>query len=148
MTIKEKLEVDLREAMVNRDELVVSVLRLVKSAIHNQEISKQKKDKGLSDEETLQVLMTEAKKRRDSISLFRQGEREDLASQEEKELKIIEKYLPMQLAEEEVRKIVQEVVAKSGEDKNFGKIMGAVMSQVKGQADGTLVSRLVKETLK
>jgi hypothetical protein len=147
MTTNEKLAVDLKEAMINRDELVVSVLRLAKSAIHNQEIAKQKKDKGLNEEETVQVLMSEAKKRRDSIEAYTAGHRDDLASQEAKELKIIEKYLPSQLSEVEIKKIVEEVVAKSGDEKNFGKIMGAVMARAAGRADGTVVSKAVKAAL-
>jgi uncharacterized protein YqeY len=146
MTLLEQITADLKEAMARRDELVVSVLRLIKSAVHNQEIAKMKKDKGLTAEEVLEVIATEAKKRRDSIDAFAKGGRDDLVSQETKELKIIERYLPKPLAEDELSKIIKQVIAASA-DKNFGKIMGQVMSRVKGQADGTVVAKLVKAAL-
>jgi uncharacterized protein len=146
MALLETILTDLKAAMVKRDELTVSVLRLIKSAVHNQEIVKMKKDKGLTDDEVLQVVMSEAKKHRDSIEAFAKGGRDDLVSQETKELKIIEKYLPQQLSEEAVATIVTEIVSGAA-DKNFGKIMGQVMARVKGQADGTMVSRLVKAAL-
>jgi uncharacterized protein len=148
MTLLEKITADLKAAMTARDELTVSVLRLLKSAIQNQEIAKGKKATGLNEEEVQQVATSEAKKRRDSIEAFTKGGRDDLASQEAKELKIIESYLPQQLSEEEIGKIVQEVVAASAGEKNFGKIMSQVMARVKGQANGTVVSRLLKEALK
>jgi uncharacterized protein len=147
MTTLEKINDDLKTAMSKREELMVSVLRLIKSAVHNQEIAKKKKEKGLTDEEVIQVVSSEAKKRRDSIDAFQKGGRQDLVDQEQKELAIITTYLPQQLSEEVITKIVQEVVVGSPDEKNFGKIMGQVMARVKGQADGTLVSKVVKATL-
>lgn len=147
-SMQERIEGDLKEALVKKEALKVSVLRLLKSAIHNQEIAKKKKDKGLSSEETRQVIFSEAKKRRDSIEAFQKGGREDLVAKEQQELKIIEAYLPRQLGEDEVKKVVQEVIDSFGDgERQFGQVMGQVMARLKGQADGALVSKVVKESL-
>lgn len=148
MSLFEKINRDYKSAFTKKDEFSVGVLRLIKSAIQNEEIAKKKKDSGLSEEEVLRIFLSEAKKRRDSIEVFTKGGRIDLAAKEQRELDFITTYLPKQLSEEEVKKIVQEVVASLGEGiPNFGAVMGKVMARVKGQADGTVVSRLVKEQL-
>ena len=103
----------------------------------------------LTDEEVLEVITSEAKKRKDSIEQFTAGDRPEMAEQEKKELEMIQKYLPEEMREEEVKKIVEKVISEMGEvlPSQFGQVMGKVMAESKGQADGTVVSKLVKETL-
>jgi len=145
MEIKKRLEQDIKEAMSGNDKLKLSTLRIIKSEIHNKEISK-KKD--LTGEEIVGVFNTEKKKHQDSIDAYKKGGRDDLMAKEQKELEIIESYLPEQMSEEEVNKVVQEVVSNiSDEDKQFGKVMGQVMAKVKGKADGQLVNKIVKDSL-
>jgi len=146
MNIQQRIEGDLKKALTSGDQIVVSTLRMLKSAVHNKEISQKKKK--LSDEEIQKVLTSEKKKRQDSIDAFRKGGRDDLVAQEEKESKIIEQYLPEQLSEEEIKKVVQGIMTgMNDEEEQFGKIMSQVMAKVKGQADGRVVSRAVKEAL-
>ena len=164
MALKGNIRENLKEAVKNREELKSSVLRLLLAAIFNKEkekrykLSKEKpefeekdleKESQLVDEEVIEVISSEIKKRKESIELFEKGEREDLVEKETKEKEILEKYLPEQLPEEKVKKLVQEAIAKTGakEIKDMGKVMQEVMPKVKGKADGSLVSRIVKDLL-
>ncbi len=143
MNLKDKIQEDLSGAIKAHDETRVSVLRMLKAAVMKFEVSgKQKKD--ASDEEVLQIIGKEAKQRKESIEAFRKGGREDLVSKEETELKILQNYLPQQLTEEELKKIVREVIAQTGAHGkgDFGKVMSAVMGRVKGRAEGTMVSKV------
>ncbi len=127
----------------------VGVLRLLVSALNNKKIEKQVKEGGeaeLKDEEVLEVVGKEAKKRKEAIALFLEGGREDLASKEESELKILGVYLPTQMAEADVRKIVEKVVA-AAPVKDFGQIMKEVMKELKGKADAGLITKILKEEL-
>jgi len=103
----------------------------------------------LTDEEIIEVISAEAKKRRESIEGFQKGNRQELADKEKKELEILEKYLPEQLSQEELKKLVQEAIAKVGakEMRDMGKIMQELMPKIKGKADGSSVSKAVKELL-
>lgn len=133
-----------------KDELTVSTLRMIKSALANKKIEKLiAKEELLPDEEVLTVLKSEVKKRLDSIQSYQAGNRQDLAEIEQKELEIINKFLPEQLSEEAIRAAVKKVLADLGNLglAGFGKIMGAVMAETKGAADGTIVSKIVKEEL-
>ncbi len=147
MKILEQLDIDFNQALKKRDELVVLTLRQLKSALVNAEIAKKRQK--LTDEEIIKVLKSEVKKRREAIELYRKGGRNDLADKEEKEIEIVSKYLPAELGAEEVRKKVKEVIAQvgAGGPTDFGKVMGMVMKEFKGQADGTLVNQIVKEEL-
>jgi uncharacterized protein YqeY len=144
--LKEKLSSDLKEAMKAGDAAKRDLLRMLTSAVKNKEIEKRVE---LTDEQVLEVLASEAKKRKESITQFVAGNRQDLADKEQAELAIISTYLPAQLGEEEVQKIVQETVAELGikDPKEMGKVMSAVMAKLKGKADGALVSKLVKDAL-
>lgn len=147
MNLKEKILADLKIAMQAKNELEVSVLRMLLSAIRNKEISlRSGEDVSLSDEQTQEVISSEIKKRKDSVSSYQEASRKDLADKEESELKILEKYLPEQLSDDELKLIVGKVVSES-DDNNFGKIMGQVMGLVKGKADGNRVSQAVKDLL-
>lgn len=147
--LKNKIETDLKEALRAGDSLRVSVLRLALAAIANKTIALVKKDVGLSDEEVSDVLRTEIKKRKDSVEQFRSGGREDLAQKEEKELQILQAYLPPDLAQAELERIVAESVREAGVSgpQDFGKVMKQAMSVLKGRADGSRVSEAVKKAL-
>lgn len=138
-----KLQEDLKQSQLARDEVKVSTLRMLLSEIKNSEILKQKE---LTDDEILQVTTREAKKRRESITSFRSGNREDLALKEEAELKILKEYMPTQISDEELTKLVKETITELGANsiQDMGNVMSVVMGKVKGQADGGRVSELVK----
>lgn len=160
MGLKEKINQDLKEALRNKEELRLSVLRMLISAMNNKMIEKRtrlsksgiaeaelEKSSELSEEEILEVIRSESKKRRDAIEGFSKGGRQDLAEKESQELKILGNYLPQELSDEEVEKIVKEVVAGIGAvtEKDFGKVMGGAMKRVKGQASGDRVRAIVKK---
>lgn len=145
--IKAKIEADLKQALKNREQLKIPILRLLLSDIHNQEIE----NRGpLAPEQEQEVLLRSAKKHQDSIAQFRSGGRDDLVEQETGELQIIQSYLPEQLSEAEIRKEIQAAIAavKGAGAKDFGKVMSAVMAKLKGRAPGQVVSQIVKEELK
>ena len=151
--IKERIKEDLSLSIKRKDKKTCSVLRMVLSAIlsrekeYNYRIRKEKpeaEDIDISDEEALAVIFSEFKKRKDSISEFEKGKRDDLVQKEKEEIEILEKYLPKQLSEKEIREVVEKVVKETS---NFGEAMSKVMLELKGKADGSLVSKIVKETL-
>lgn len=152
--MENKIREDLKQAQLSRDAVRVSTLRLLLSEIANFRIQKKAPVQSgqiepLSDDDIVQILQKEAKKRKESIESFKKGGREDLASKEEAELAIIGGYLPRDLSNEELTKMVEDVInnlgAKSLDDS--GRVIGAVMGQVKGRADGGRVSSLVREKL-
>jgi len=147
----QKIKEDLSKALKSGDTLRISVLRMVLSSLHNKEIEKKGKNQNseLTEEEIIEVLKREAKKRKEAIETYLKGNRNDLADKEKKELEIIIAYLPKQLSEEEIKKIVQEAIQKLGaqSEKDFGKVMGFLMKELKGKADAGLVSQIVKESL-
>ena len=144
--IKEQIETDLVEAMKAHNDEVVSVLRMVKSAIQNSEIQK-KQD--LKKEDILAVIQNQVKQRQDSIDMYEKGNRPELAEKEKSEIEILKEYLPEQMDEEEIRAIIQKAVSDTGAAsiQDMGKVMGQIMPQVRGKADGGLVSKIVKEEL-
>ncbi|MFH1462642.1 MAG: GatB/YqeY domain-containing protein [bacterium] len=154
MPLKEDILRDLNSAVKEKRELEVLVLRQLSSAFLNKEKEKrfksgEKKDVQLEGEEALEVVSAEVKKRREAIIEYEKGKREDLSEKEKKELEILEKYLPEQLSEEEVKRLVKEAVDRVGakDMKDMGKVMQELMPKVKGKADGVLVSKIVKELL-
>ena len=146
MGLKETLENDLQEALRSKDERRKTTLRLALAAIHNAEIAK---GKALEEGELLAVLSKEAKQRRESAALFADGGREDLVDQEKKELEILTEYLPEQLSEAEIEARVREVIDEVGATSaaQMGDVMRVLMPQMKGKADGQLVSTMVKRIL-
>ena len=146
MSLKNQIQDDLKSSMKSGDEIRRGVLRMLGAEIKNSEIVK--KD-ALDDEEVLKVIFKSAKKRRDSIEQYKKGGRNDLAEREEKELEILEKYLPEQINEEEIKKVIREAIKETGAAgvSEFGKVMGIAMGKLKGKADGNLVGRIVKEEL-
>jgi uncharacterized protein len=151
MSLQQKILDDLIRAMKSRDEALTRVLRSVKASLLEKEISTRKggKSASLSDEHTTEVLVKAAKQRKDSLTQFRDAGRDDLADIEEAELAIIEHYLPKQLTEQEIRQLAEVAVAETGatSPQDMGRVMGVLMPQVKGKADGALVSKIVRETL-
>jgi len=141
---------DLKKAMLGKEEETVAALRLLISALHNKEISLRKKGKAeLANEQVVECLKSEVKKRKDSIIAYQQGQRQDLVQKEEKEIEILEKYLPKQMGDKEIEKVVKEVIKSISEAslKNFGQVMGLAMTKVKGRVDGSKVSEIVKKIL-
>jgi len=147
MNLRDKIKNDLKDAMKSGDNVTRDVLRMLNSDIKNVEIDLKKE---LADDDVVKIIKRNIKSRRDSIEQYKKGNREDLAVQEEKELKILEKYMPEQMNEEEIRKIVIDIIKKSEAlgASDFGKVMGVVMRETKGIADGNVVSRIVKEELR
>ena len=150
--LKEKIQNDIKEAMKAKDELKLSVLRMLSSAVKNRELEKRAKSgkvEELSEEEVLASIRSEVNKRRDAIVEFEKGGRQDLADKESAELKILEAYLPQELSDEEVEKMVKEVISGLGEVtiRDFGRVMQEVMKRLKGQASGDRVSSAVKKAL-
>jgi len=164
MVLKQKIQNDLNEAVLGKEELKSSVLRLLLSAINNKETEKRtkiwkekpttpvedlEKESQLTDDEIINTISSEIKKRRESVDLFEKGGRHEAAEKERKESGLLGAYLPEQLSEEELKKIVKIAIEKTGakEMKDMGKIMGIVAPQVKGRADGGLISKVSKELL-
>lgn len=146
MNLKERLTEEMKTAARAKDKLRLSTIRLVRSEIKNREIALQHE---LSDDEILKLLATMVKQRKDSISQFKKGGREDLAAKEELELEILGVYLPEPLAAVEIEAIVKTVIAETGAagKKDMGKVMQAVMARVAGRADGREVNRMVSSLL-
>lgn len=149
MALKDTIKNDLKEAMKAKDELALSVLRMVISAISSEEINKGKREAGLNDEEVLEVLSREIKRRRDSATQFEGAGRAELAEKENQEISVIMKYMPAQMTAEEIEKVVKESIAESGakEEKDFGAVMKVLSPKIKGKADGKQVSEVVKKML-
>lgn len=147
--LKEQIKNDIKEAMKEKKELNLSVLRMISSAISGEEINKGKKETGLSDEEVIEILSREVKKRRDSITQYESAGRPELAEKEKQEIEIVAKYLPEQLSAEEVEKLAKEAIAQSGAagEKDFGSVMKILSPQIKGRADGKVASEIVKKLL-
>jgi len=148
MGLKETLQSDLTEAIRSRDEIKSGTIRMVLTAITNEEVSG-KEARILSDAEIITVLSREGKKRREAAEAFAEGGRADRAEQEKKEGEIIATYLPAQLSEDEVKKIIADAIAQSGASgpQGMGQVMKLVTPQTAGKADGGLVSGLVKAAL-
>ena len=146
MSLREDISTQINASLKSGDKPRLSTLRLLLSAVKYKEIEVKKE---LTDAQVQQIATTLSKQRRESIELFRKGDRVDLAEKEEAELEILLEFIPPQLSEEELSIIVKETAAETGAStmKEMGKLMGAVMGKVKGKADGNLVQKLVKGVL-
>ena len=147
ISLKERLDGDLKDAMRNKDSIRRTVLRTIISEIRNAEIAKQEV---LDDEGVLVVMTKQAQQRRDSIEAFKSASRSDLVESESAELKIISGYLPEQLSEDEIEVVITEVISQV-EAKGFsdmGKVMKEIMQRIRGRADGKMVSAIVTSRLK
>ncbi|MBI2446847.1 MAG: GatB/YqeY domain-containing protein [Parcubacteria group bacterium] len=163
MSLKEKINQDLITALKNGQSEAASSLRFLMSVIKNNELLKRtklskenkpveelEKLSELSDDETVNVILSEIKKRKESIAQYEAGGRADLAEKETKELEIIKKYAPEEMGEEELRAVIKRVIAEIGgiTVKDFGKIMGRVMAEIKGRTGGDAVKKIIEEELK
>ena len=148
MSIKASLRSDLTEAIRSRDEITSSTIRMVLTAITNEEVAG-KEARVLSDDEIITVLSREAKKRREASEAFENARRADKAALERAEGEVIAKYLPAQLNVDEIKKLIADAVTSTGAagPADMGKVMGAVKPLIAGKADGSIVSTLVKEAL-
>ena len=164
MPLKLKIQDDLKSALKEKREIDLSVLRMLSAAIFNREIDKRtkawkekpelsaeelNKESQLVEEEITKIISSEIKKRKEAVDLYKKGNRAELAEKENKEIKILQSYLPKQLSEEEVRNIAKRMIEKTGakDIKSMGMVMKEVMPEVKDRADNSLVSRVVKELL-
>lgn len=161
MTLYEIIQRDFKSALKNKDDKIVSVLRLVLAAVKNKELEKryrlsktEKPEKldelsRLNDNEIMDALIREAKKRRESIGIFNSGGRRDLELKEREELAIIEKYLPKQFSESEINMEIDKILSEidSRETRDFGMVMRLAMARFKGKADGKLVGDILKKKL-
>ena len=147
--LETKIEQDIKTALLAGDTQRVSVLRGLKSVLLNEKVATGKRDSGLNDEEVLPILSKEAKKRQESADLYKQGGDQTRADKELSEKAIIEEYLPAQLSEDEIAKVVDEIIKETGakEQKDMGKVIGAVRAKTVGSADGALIAKLTKEKL-
>ena len=151
MTIKNKLQADLNTAIRGRDEVTSSTIRMLLTAITNEEVAGKEK-RELKDEEIITVLSREAKKRREAAEAFEAAGRADKAAMEKSEGEVIAKYLPEQLSDADLQKMIDEAIAATGATgatgpADMGKVMGALKPKIAGKADGATVSNLVKAAL-
>lgn len=146
---KAQLKEELKQSMLAKDAERTSTLRMVISALGYYEIEKGGAGYEATEEEVQTVIQKQAKQRRDSIEQFKAANRPELVEKETKELELLETFLPKQMDEEEIKRLVDEAIQQTGakEASDMGKIMGVLMPQVKGKADGGLVSKLVKDRL-
>lgn len=146
MSLNERLNEDMKQAMRSQDKFKLSVIRMVRSAIKNIEIDQRKT---LDDTEVLDVLTREIKQRKDSLQEYQNAGRNEMAENLQAEIAILMEYLPQQLTEEEVKAIVQQTIQEVGASSkaDMGKVMGALMPKVKGRADGKIVNQFVQQLL-
>jgi len=146
MSLLEKIEAEMKEALKAGDTVRSDTLKMLKTDITYE---KAKTGETVSDEKILEVIARAAKKRKEAMTEYRKANREDLASREAQELALIEAYLPEQMAEEDIIKYVTDLVASMGgvSKKDFGRVMGQAMKDLKGKADGVLVKKIITESL-
>lgn len=144
--LKQQINEQIKESLKSGDQLRLSTLRFLWASIQNEEIAKQRE---VTDEDVIAVIQRQIKQHRESIEAYQRGGRIDLVTKEQAELEILNKFLPQQLTEDEIKKVVEEAISvlPESERKNFGKVMGAVMAGVKGKAEGNMVGKVVKEVL-
>ncbi len=148
MSLETTIQADMKAAMKSGNTAETGTLRNLLSKLKDERIKLRPK-REMTDEDALRVLMTAAKQRKESIELYQKGGRQDLVDQEEAELKIVQRYLPEQMSETEVSKIIDEIISTSGAAsmKDMGKVMGQAMGRLQGKADGKLVQNLVRQRL-
>lgn len=149
MALKSQIENDVKAALLGGDRFRADVLRGLKAVILNEEVAQNKRDVGLDDAVIEQLIAKEVKKRLDSVQQYTAADRPELAEAEQAEAKVLEAYLPEQLSEEDIKKVVDETVAALGVSgpQAMGQVIGAVKGKVGNTADGATVARLVKEAL-
>ena len=147
--MQDKIDQDLKQAMLNGDKSKAETLRTLKSALQNEAIAQNARDSGLADEQVIKVLQRESKKRQEAAELYNRGGSEERADAELDEKAVIDAYLPEQLSESELAKLVDEAIATTGADgpQDMGKVIGAVKAKAGAAADGAAIAKLAKEKL-
>ena len=145
----EKISSSLKEAMINKDSFKTSVLRMVIAAVRNKEIEKKGKGQDMTEDDVVDVLRKEIKKRKDASEMYQSGGRMESANEEEKELQFIESFLPAQMSDDEIKKIVSEILEGfvNPTQKDFGAIVKAVKEKTGNNADGGVIAQIVKKKL-
>jgi hypothetical protein len=145
----QQINEDLKVAMRSKNELELATLRMFIAALKNKKLTlgRGADINELTDEQVVETAQSEIKKRKDSAAAYAQGNRQDLVDRENSEISILERYMPEQMSDEEIEKVIAEVAAAEGENPNFGKVMGQAMAKLKGKADGNKVSEIVKKVL-
>ncbi|MGH7801766.1 MAG: GatB/YqeY domain-containing protein [Thermodesulfobacteriota bacterium] len=148
MNLKEKIPSDLKNALREKKTVDLSVLRMLQSAIRNKEIEKKKRDV-LTDEEIVEVISSEIKKRKEAVNEYIKAQRQDLADKEKSEIEVLMSYMPTQMGEMEIREEVKKAIKEAGAKAQgeLGKVMKILMPRMKGKADGALVNKVVREEL-
>lgn len=149
MSLKDTINNDIKNAMLNKESRRLETLRMVKAKLLEKEVEKRVTPEGMTEEDEMQVLLSSAKMRKEAIEEFDKAGRKDLADKERDELEIIQRYLPKQMTREEISNLVGELASKLGVQgpKDFGKLMGAAMKELRGKADGKIVQDIVKAKL-
>lgn len=149
MALKQRMQDDLKAALLGGDHFVAQTLRGLKAAILNEEVAQGKRDEGLDDAAIEQIIAKEVKKRNESAALYDQNMRQDAAADERREAEILSRYLPEQLSEAELKTVVDAKATELGatDAKMMGQVIGAVKKEVGNRADGALIAKLVKEKL-
>ncbi|PAK82503.1 GatB/YqeY domain-containing protein [Lentilactobacillus parakefiri] len=147
MSVYDKLLSDMKDAMKARDKVRLGVIRGIKAQVMNAKVADGNHD--LTEDQINDIIMKEIKQLKESLEEFQKADRQDLVEEQQAKLKIAEEYAPKQLSEAEVEKVVQETISQIGAESmaDFGKVMGAIMPKVKGQADGSIINKLVKQQL-
>ena len=147
--LKERINQEMKAALLGGDRFRGDVLRNLKAVILNEEVAQNKREEGLADAEIEKLIAREVKKRQESVALYKQNDRKDLADTEEQELAILKDYLPEQLSEDDLMKITEEVIADMGEvsPQQMGQVIGAVKAKVGSAADGAIIAQVVKQAL-
>ena len=148
MTVEQKLLDDLKQAMKDKDDVTLGVLRMLKSQLMNEK-TKKGGSKELTDETVIQLFGSYAKKLKEAAEQFEKGGRADMAEQHLKEIEVVERYLPEQAGVDEVREVIEQVVERLAADspEHMGKVMSTVMSELQGRVDGKMASKMVRERL-
>lgn len=151
MSLREKLNTDLKAAMHAKDEMTVSTLRLINAAIKDKDIAARTAEsrEGIKDEQVLSLFQSMIKQRQESVKMFIQGGRPELAERETAEINVIERYLPQQLSEDDMKAVIQQTIVSIGASgiKDMGKVMAELKTKYSGQMDFSKVGGLVKEKL-
>ncbi len=149
MALKERINDEMKAALLGGNRFVGETLRNLKAAVLNEEVASGKRDTGLSDEEVEKVIAREVKKRAESAKIYRDNNRPELAEPEEKEAEVLQRFLPEQLSEEAIRVVVKQKIVELGANgpQMMGQVIGAVKQQAGNTADGAAVARIVKEEL-
>ncbi len=147
--LKNKIEKDYHLSQRKNEREKIGVLRMLLASLHNKEIEFRPSNKKLEDKDVLDIIRAEVKKRKEAIFLFKKGGREDLAKKEEQALEILQSYLPKELKDEEIKEIIKSKISELNAQglSDFGKVMGAVMKEISGRAEGEKVAKIVKEIL-